>query len=236
MSVHTHKPETLRFKQNELDTLVFIYTRGIFAKYFKELGKAVEHYKHYYTGAFKRIAKGKVTPFNFHADFEMMIQDHEHRVVIGANLDNGDEVWSYSLGICGKDGKTKDDLIRKFHFDFADPQIKTEQPVPVYHLQYGGELSPRAAERKITTTNIESWLSVPRLVFAPVNLALLLDITFVELKSEDSQKILTNQSWRDLIYKNEKFLIKNYYGAIAQHVNSQRYDKHFLIRDFFYGK
>ncbi len=44
---------------------------------------------------------------------------------------------TYSLSIANKENP--EELIRKFHFDHAHPSIKASQPVPIFHLQYGGD-------------------------------------------------------------------------------------------------
>ena len=48
---------------------------------------------------------------------------------------------TYSLSIAKQE--KPEELIRKVHFNHAHPSIKTDQPVPIFHLQYGGSMSTK---------------------------------------------------------------------------------------------
>lgn len=134
------------------------------------------------------------------------------------------------------DRENEEELIRKFHFDFAHPKNPTRQPVPIFHLQYGGKMTPYMKKAGLNDSKLDHWLSVPRLSFSPINLALLLDMTFCELRTVQTRKIVETQEWRTLIFSNEKFLLINYYTSIADHCAGASYTNKNLIRDFCYGR
>ena len=91
-------------------------------------------------------------------------------------------------------------------------------------------------EDGMVADKLDTWLSLPRLNFAPVNLAILLDIAFCEFKSDETNNIVEDSNWRALILKNEKLLTFNYFTSIKTHIDSANYNKDKLIRDFCYGK
>jgi len=231
MTIDQNYPKFPDFTHNELQSLQFIQTRGLLIKY-PELASAIDlsFYK-----LRNDLKTNPQTDFIFHCNFEMTVEKHSHRVIIGANVTTGYSLCSYFLAIVGKE-EDEDKLIRKFHFDFALPSIGTRQRVPIFHLQYGGALSPQIVDSGLTGVKLDEWLSVPRLTYSPINLALLLDILFCEFKTEETNKLIEGDLWRELIYKNENFLTANYFKNIHEHIRSPAYKKENLLRDFCYGE
>jgi hypothetical protein len=173
--------------------------------------------------------------FLFHADFEMIVENSVHKVFVGANVTGQYSLCSYFFAIAGKN-EDENRLIRKFHFDFALPSQNVRQPVPVYHLQYGGKISPEIEKMGLTSDKLDHWLSLPRLNFPPVNIAIMLDVLFCELRVQETHELVESDEWRTLIFDNERFLSRYYFENINGHINSQAYRKELLIRDFCYGK
>jgi hypothetical protein len=229
MSIHKTHPTVLAFKKNEVETLEWIFTRRL-VKDFSELNQKIEFT--YYN--FKDRDKLRNTDFTFHADFNMIIQEKIHRVILGANIRGDFELASYFMAICG--GKKSLSLIRKFHFDYANPKNRTKQPVPIFHMQYGGGSTTEMKDLGISDKKIDNWLSVPRLNCTPINLAILLDITFCEFRTEETRKIIENPEWKSLIKKNEELLVRPYYKSISDFSTSQDYTSTHLIRDYCYGQ
>ena len=234
MKINHNHPSFDDFKKNEVKTLQYINARGLILKDFPELlSKIQQSYNE---------NKGKVSKNNFnfifHADFNMSIEGSQHRVILGANLEGNYSLCSYFLAVVGK-GPDSAELIRKFHFDYALPPVsastKIKQPSPIYHLQYGGKPSPEITALGINDNKIDHWLSLPRLIYSPVNFAILLDILFCEFRTEETHKIVENPDWRALIFNNENFLTKSYYAGIRDHMVSGGYKKENLVRDFCYG-
>lgn len=227
-------PNLIDFKKNEIDTLAYLYTRGLL-KDFQGLSSDIEQAHFYYSNLKPRQLAHEI--FSFVSDFDFVVQKDVHRIVLGGQVTGTSkyELCTYFIGVCGKDDKSMN-LIRKFHFDYAHPSANPNQAVPLFHMQYGGELAPDVSDRNITDDGIEGWLSVPRLNFAPMNLALLLDMFLCEFWTIDINSIIEDSTWRDLIYKNEALLLKGYYGSAADHFRSAGYSKLKLGRDFFYGR
>lgn len=213
------------FKKNEIKTLEFICARGFFDNDFSELAGAISStYSRY-----RNVNLKKNIDFEFVSDFEMEIEKKNHRVVLHAQVVGNYKLTTYSLGICANDNSSK--LIRRFHFDYVHNNSGLKQKVPVSHLQYGGRSGVGYDGKQFDTNFIEHWLSEPRLNYSPINLALLLDITFCEFNNEKTKKIVENSEWRSLIMNNEIFLLKNYYDVISNHINSPRHIKENLVRD-----
>ena len=230
MNIADNYPNFEDFCKNEFKTLEYLRSRTILKDY-SELETSISNYYNEYFGLLKN---NENFDFNFHCDFTMEVEGHFHKIIVGANVKMNYSECSYFLAVVGKDGDN-DKLIRKFHFDYAIPSTSTNQKVPIYHLQYGGELSPAIGELGISGSKLDSWLSLPRLNFYPVNLALLLDTLFCEFRTEETNKVVENSEWRSLIFKNEELLTKNYFCNIYTHLNSQNHKRDNLLRDFCYG-
>lgn len=233
MSIHTAHPSPSNFVINEVETLKYLRTWRL-VKDFPDLDTAIQ----YSLPNYKDIKKLEKTAFEFHAEFPIEIQGHNHNMFIESRISQSDKgnfnEATYLLAITGKDDPAE--LIRKFHFDHAHPSISTNQRVPIFHLQYGGKLSPKMEKRGLIGKKIDPWLSVPRLIYPPINLAILLDMAFTEFSTEQTAKIIEKSEWRNLIWKNEKFILRGYYTGISDHCNSASYSAKKLIRDFCYGQ
>lgn len=216
------------FKMNEINTLAYISSRGFFDNDFGELASSISATYNRY----RNVKLKNDVNFNFISDFELEIEKKNRRVVIHAQVLGNYEYTTYSLGIC-EDSSLE--LIRRFHFDYVHNNSGSKQKIPVSHLQYGGKSGPGFDGKNFNTNKIENWLSQPRLNFSPINLALLLDLTFCEFRTEKTEKIVENSDWRSLIKDNEIFLLKNYYKKIADHIDSARHIKENLVRDICYG-
>jgi hypothetical protein len=220
-------PNSSEFKLNELKTLQYLNARKRLLKNYSGLADAlsVAYFKY-------QSKKAGAFDFDIHVEFDMEVQKDFHKVVIGAYVTGDFDMCTYSLAVFGKDDES-DEVIRKYHFDYAKPATATDQPVPTYHLQYGGELSHHYEAKK--DTHLSSWLSVPRLTYSPINLALLLDLLFCEFNTLETDKVVQDRDWRNLIFNNEQFLTNQYYSSIYQHMMSQQYSLTSLIRDYCYN-
>jgi hypothetical protein len=217
----------LEFKRNEVKTLEYIQSRGIFDSDFTELSQAIASTYSRYRGI------GRNTfDFSFVSDFEIDIEGQARRIVIHAAVTGNYDFTSYSLGICGTGS---DELIRRFHFDYDHSRVRTGQKAFISHLQYGGKSGIGFTGRAFATNNIEHWLSEPRFNFPPINLALLLDIVFCEFQDEKRKKIIEDPDWRQLIKNNEVFILKQYFNSISNHIDTVKHSKEKLVRDICYA-
>lgn len=221
-------PNSSDFKKNEVKTLQYLQAHARLLKDYSGLRDAINTSYLIY-----KSKKDFDFDFKFHVEFDIVVEGAFHKVIVGANVMGDFEMCTYFLAVVGKEGD-HDKVIRKFHFDFAKPTIKTEQPVPTYHLQYGGKLSE--GFEGYSDSYLSKWLSVPRLNYSPVNLALLLDILFCEFNTVETDKIVQDRDWRKLIYDNEQFISTNYYKSIMEHIDSQKYSITNLIRDYCYNE
>lgn len=229
MRIYNNHPSYDDFITNEVRTLEFITNYGLF-KYYGDLNNLIYYAYQDYSG---RLKRGSLSNFNFHSKFSIEVEGSVHEVLIGAIVATDFSECSYSLAIL--DTKEPNQLIRKFHFDYAIPSHNPKQKVPSYHLQYGGKMSPKMKEEGLDDSKLDHWLSLPRLNFHPINLALLLDVMLCEFRTLETNKISEDPNWRSLIFANEKMLTCNYYKNAADHISSAAYKKEKLLRDFCYG-
>ncbi len=124
-------------------------------------------------------------------------------------------------------------LIRKYHFDYAPVNTNNDRK-SVYHLQYGGELTPKLDELEVDIEALHPYLSPPRLESGPVNLAIVLDTIFCELYSIDTERIIEDNKWRDLVKSNEAILYKEYFRNLVTFFNGT-HTSNFLYRDLRHG-
>lgn len=231
MTINSKQPTITDFKKNEVRTLEYINARSTILKEFPDLITKIE--RSYYDN--KLLLTKPTGDFIFHADFDMDVEGSQHKIIIGANVTGNYAMCSYFLAIVGKDNFSNE-IIRKFHFDYAiPPKSPVKQPSPVYHLQYGGKPSPEMAILGVSDTYMEHWLSLPRLHFAPMNIALLLDTLFCEFRTNQTKKVIEDDDWRALVYANEKFLSNHYFENINNHIISRNYKKDSLVRDYCYN-
>lgn len=212
------------FRKNEIRSLEVISTRGFFYNDFGELAAALDSTYNRY-----RHVRTKFD-FDFASDFDIDIEGDSHRIVLHAQVKGDYNLTTYSVGICGKENASE--LIRRFHFDYIHNNAGKKQKNPISHMQYGGKSGP---EDKFKSNKIEDWLSEPRVFHPPINLALLLDLTFNEFYSEKTKKIVEDPDWRSLIRDNEVFVLENYYKVIGNHIKSVHHTKTNLVRDMCYG-
>jgi hypothetical protein len=217
------------FKKNEIKTLEYINAWGFFNNDFGDLAKAIKIAYYSYKG----VDVKKNFNFKFVSDFETEIEGKPHKVVLNALVSGNYEETSYSLGICEQDGSCE--FIRRFHFDYDHDNINRRQKAPISHLQYGGKGGIGFDGKEFNTNRIEDWLSVPRLYYPPINIALLLDVTLCEFHNEHTEKIVENPNWRALILVNEVFILRHYYQILSDHILSPRHKKENLVRDICYG-
>jgi len=224
-----HLPDYLKFIKNERKTLRFLADNPFINKEFNTLAKSANvcFYKMAYSDRLIRNNN-----FVFGCNFDIVIEHDIRKIVIEAKVCPGFSIATYVLSICEKN-EAPYCLIRKFHFDYAKPNTQTD-PKPVYHIQYGGEQSPELKELEINVEILQPWLSTPRIVSAPINLALLLDRIFFEFRTEETIRLVGRKEWREFIKGNEDEILKPFYESITRFFNSD-HKYSFLFRDFNYG-
>ena len=228
MNISSNHPTVHEFISNELRTLNFLGSKSFIQKHFSPLhSDALNAYTN-------QNISGKKTQFEFHTSFDFNIEKRKRKVVIEIDIRPKYERVSYCLCFCETNSEPYN-AIRKFHFDFALAQQKTNFPVPVYHLQYGGDTSPYLTSSNVSIASLQPWLSVPRIINTPINLALLIDYILNEFASEETVTIANRKEWKDLIKQNEDLLLVPYYKGLNQFI-ARDHKSTYLIREFCYGR
>ncbi len=221
------------FIKNEFKTLKFLKDDSQIGKYFAQLSRDAGAY---YDDYHERAGKSKISSVRFESNVAVALNKRPGACHIGCIISEQDgkiEELSYYIALCKLNKAGKNTLIRKYHFDYARSGKKHRQPHPVFHIQYPGELSPRLSSI-IRDDHLNPWLSEPRLCYAPMTLALVLNLVFREFPSEVSTKIIERAEWRDLIRNNEDTILKPYYYKCNQFITSPA--GKLITNDFFYGK
>lgn len=220
------------FVKNEVKTLGFLSGFASIISEFPSLSSQAYLFYNQYKDK-RRIGE---IDFTFNCEMEMEIEGRkkeETLILIETCIKRNYTEATYALTICENKTEPKE-LIRKFHFDYDPQSNSNSHKKPKYHLQYGGTATPKIGEHKISMDRIHSWLSVPRLVFAPINLALLLDYIFIEFPSKETNQITEKSEWRDLIKSNEEKILKTYYENLNRFMIGNHSSKS-LLREYFYG-
>ena len=211
---------------NEIYTLRFISGLAPIKTSFFDLSNKAQIYYYQYKGKKNRS-------FEFECELDLVIEKEERKVGIEVKVTPDYAFSSYALTMYQKEAD-EFQLMRKFHFDFV-PQTKFEDKKPIYHLQYGGTATPKIKTLGVDDKNIIPWLSVPRLNYSPINLALLLDVIFCEFPNETTISITERSEWRDFIKMNEELILKDYYSRMRDFFQN-KHKSDFLFREFCYGK
>jgi hypothetical protein len=171
--------------------------------------------------------------FEFSCKFPIIVGSRAMTIILESLVTRNFGIATYCMSIC-KNSKKRLYPIRKFHFDYAIPSSNDPNPKPVYHLQYGGKPTPALTELSIDINHLYPWLSSPRVWSAPINLALLLDMMFCEFRDTASTRLTELGEWRDLIKKNEAYLLSPYYENLNKFLIKDHSSK-YLLREFNYG-
>lgn len=231
-------PEVLL--KNENDTL----------KKFSEMKEFIENFPKFSSDAHHIYSFNRNTNPSGNFAFESFIElesenSEKRRVYVGALIKVSKikqkikyENISYYFTIC-RDCKERAPITRKYHFDhaFTDAEFRN----PKFHLQYCGNLTPllkNAGYVKEDLFHMEPSLSIPRIPYTPMSLALLLNLLLNEFKSRsgDFSKICYLPEWKKLIKKNEDLLLKPFFNSCSNFFNSRVDKKESLTSDFYYGK
>ncbi len=235
MSINqTHLPFA-KFIGNEVATLGVLQGLPHLAENFGNLFTEAFRYYNIYEG--KRSQKRlDQTTFEFRCNFDLSIENGIRKFFLECTVSPDFSLTTYMLAICLDDDDETPEIIRKFHFDYAVPQAD-QTAKPVYHLQYGGKITPNMSEMGINLEKLQPWLSNPRITYTPMSLAILLDSIFFELRDQNkaANELIERDEWRDLIKHNEEAILKPFFQRINGFF-SAHHKSDFLLREFYYGK
>lgn len=100
-------------------------------------------------------------------------------------------------------------VILRIHFDLANPG----QNGPVYHAQIGGH----GQEKELCWFPEE--LSLPRLMHAPMDLILAVELIFANFFPEEYQRIRKEPAWRKAVQDSQGHLLESYFRACSAAIN-----------------
>jgi len=109
-----------------------------------------------------------------------------------------------------------------------------DKVVPLFHLQYAGELTPYLEKDGFNLDNMESAFSEPRIIHFPVTLALLLNMIFLEAEDEKIMTYLGDEMWINLVKKNEEFVLFKYYEECGNLIKLSKQNNSSFILDHYY--
>lgn len=232
MSVNSNHPTYLQFVNNELLTLNFFTSYPILASSFRNLAVDAKNTYALYQGV--KGPQLESRNFEFGTNFEIDVEGKLGQLTIECILEPKFNLASYVIAVCRKKN-TSYSILRKFHFDYAIPTTNGKAPKPVYHMQYGGVVSPQLKSLRVSVDSLHPKISIPRLNSIPMNLALLIDMAFCEFRTPVTNKIVNDDKWKKLIKHNEHLLLKPYYEKYNQFITSN-HSSTFLMREFNYGR
>ena len=128
--------------------------------------------------------------------------------VIGVNKDSVIDNMSYYLCVTrDKADSQKQRVLRKYHFDYASAESRAKRRSSVFHLQYGGKLSPEM-QGEYEDGHMDVWLEEPRVFYLPMSLSLLLHMAFREFPDQYTKKICEDGEWRSIhVHRDQTHLI-----------------------------
>ena len=213
--------------KHELDTLKFICDRAdLFSQELCCLyGRA--KYSYY-------MLKERKNMFIFSSKLDITYNEREEEVFIGVNINsenNRYEELTYYFAVCDKIDKR---ILLKIHYDFSGCDTTTKQKHPISHLQIGGRL-PSELKNLNYDYSLSQDLDEPRLFHQPMTFALILNLIFNEFPNESYNKIKERSEWRDIIHRDEKLILSNFYQSCHSFISNSHGDKLFTS-DFCYGE
>ncbi len=199
--VDSEYPKPRDLINNEHETLQFILRNQVFRERFANLYSQASI-------ATRGHKKNKSDALDFQSDIDITVGDKAYKAHIGANIkskSNHFEMVSYSLCI-----SLNSKIIRRFHLDYALPEMAKDEISPIFHLQYGGKTKDSIPGH---TSNIqEDELDLPKIFNFPITLAILLHLVLTSFPDTKILKLVATREWKNLLIENETKVFKPYFG------------------------
>jgi hypothetical protein len=171
--------------------------------------------------------------FNFDSWIES--EDKKYKIFFGGLIrlltrDSFDDLTYYFAMF----DKTKEKLVRKFHFDFHNRKSDKSQK-PFYHIQYAGRLSPYLRNElnidlkkaKEIEEDLESKLDFPRIPYMPMSFIQLITLIVKEFLPYKAPAILDDNCWYGHLRESEKKLCEKFHCRCLQTIrNNKSLSKH----------
>jgi len=118
-----------------------------------------------------------------------------------------DNMSHYLCVTRGEASSQRQRVLRKYHFDYASRDIRTQRRSSVFHLQYPGKLPPEL-KGGYDDGHLDSWLEEPRIFFMPMSLSLLLHLAFREFPNEYTNRLCEDGEWQSVhVHRDQTCLI-----------------------------
>ena len=106
-------------------------------------------------------------------------------------------------------------IVSRLHFDYSSRNEPNASQHPVFHIQMWGEL-PKYLEDSGVGYQFKdnSAMSCPRVPFAPMSLALFLDMIIKELGTDKLRRLLWSTEWQGLVKQHEEKILMSFFKRL----------------------
>ena len=112
-------------------------------------------------------------------------------------------------------------IISRLHFDYASRNEPNASMHPVFHIQMWGKLPGHLDNLGVKYQTPEnSAISCPRVPFAPLSLALFLNMMIKELGNDKLRRLLESQKWRELVKRHEQKILVPFFKRLQECIGS----------------
>jgi hypothetical protein len=144
---------------------------------------------------------------NVHLQWQVPYDDHIFDIHVGGLIklaDHSIDNMSYELCVTREiDGSGRHRVLRRYHFDYANKQVRANRTSSVFHLQYSGKLSPQIVG-DYEADHMDSWLEEPRLFYFPMSLSLVLHMAFREFPDIYTDKLCDDGAWQSVFVRRDQ--------------------------------
>ncbi len=231
-------PSPKDFKENELKTLKFLSDDKIVGERFPLLQSDSRTSYHQYKAS-------TTNTLSFETYLEASSQDDskDRAIFFGVDIRANGSFKNLCYYIAVADSNDKSRIQRKYHFDFVPEGTQTRTPHPIHHMQYCGKRSALLEKHGCSINHMNPEVSQPRLSYLPMTLALVINLILLEYQCENTLRLLRDSQWRNLIKKNEKFVLETFFINCQKFIDmgedgrksSILHNKDLITTDLFYG-
>lgn len=112
-------------------------------------------------------------------------------------------------------------VVSRLHFDYASRDQKNASQHPVFHIQMWGQLPEHLRSSGVGYQFEENRsMSCPRVPFAPLSLALFLNMMIKELGTDGLRKILKSPEWDALVKRHEQKILMPFFKRLQGCIGS----------------
>lgn len=148
-----------------------------------------------------------------------------HDVSLGGYFQCGSNALfraTYSVEVFGPSGSADmNKIVSRMHFDYASREEQNAGQHPVFHVQTWGKLPQYLRDEGVGYQfEDNSAMSCPRVPFAPLSLALFVNMMIKELGTEKLRRLLGSSEWRRLVMQHEKKILMPFIDRLKNCLSS----------------